>query len=49
MTYDEFTKLVGELFPYAYVTIDTYELTIHTGLEVNSFTDEVYPTREVMV
>ena len=49
MTYDEFTKLVGELFPHAYVTIDNYELTIHTGLEVNSFTDEVYPTREVMV
>lgn len=49
MTYDEFEKTVMELFPHAYITIDTYELTIHTGLEVNSFTDEVYPTREVMV
>jgi hypothetical protein len=49
MTYDEFVKTVGELFPHAYVIIDTYELTIYTGLEVNSFTDEVYPIREVMV
>ena len=49
MTYDEFIALVGDLFPHAYITIDNYELTIHTGLEVNNFTDEVYPTREVMV
>jgi hypothetical protein len=49
MTYDEFTKLVLELFPHAYVTTDSYELTIHTGLTVNNFTDEIYPIREVMV
>ena len=49
LTYDQFIALVGDLFPHAYVTIDNYELTIHTGLEVNSFTDEVYPIREVMV
>ena len=49
MSYDEFIALVVDLFPHAYITIDNYELTIHTGLEVNNFTDEVYPTREVMV
>ena len=49
MTYDEFVKTVGELFPHAYVTVDNYELTIHTGLIVNRLNDEVYPQREKMV
>ena len=49
MTYDEFIALVGDIFPHAYVTIDNYELTIHTGLEVGTVTDKIYPTREVMV
>lgn len=48
MTYDEFVQTIQELIPTAYVIIDNYEVTIHTGLQVNNFTDEVYPFREVM-